>query len=137
MFVDAHSWLSWIIIVILECTKVQQNLRSISCRKSSCDLFVLLETRIREQSMWCKSEVSLNKYGHHHISTNCFVFVREILPLLKNTIQRLGYQQLNREKKNLCFLHLVDREKKWQQGFAPKITRRQNLIDQSRTWKPG
>ena len=39
-----------------------------------------------------QSEVSLNKYGHHHILTNYFILVREILPLLKNTTQRLGYQ---------------------------------------------
>ena len=49
---------------------------------------------IREQSMWCKSEVSdwVNKYGYHHNSTNCCIHAREILPLLKKIIQRLGYQ---------------------------------------------
>ena len=98
------------IIVTLECTlrstaKLSINFLRISAlhEEITCPVW---SSRIWEQSMWCKSEVSLNKYGHHHISTNCFILVWETLPLLKNTIQQLGYQQ----RKKLYFLHLTDRE---------------------------
>ena len=93
-FKTAVSHIMLWIIVILECTKSTTKPSIDFLRISALHEWIALPvwaSRIREQIMWCKSEVSLNKYGHH-ISTNCFILVREILPLLKNIIQRLGCQ---------------------------------------------
>ena len=86
------------IIVTLECTKSTTKPSINILRISALITWPVWASWIREQSMWCKSEVSLNKYGHHHISTNCFILVREILPLLKNTIQRFVDRKENDNK---------------------------------------
>ena len=118
--------MSWI-IVILECTKSTKNplinFLHISVLHEEIT-WPVWASRIREQSMWCKSEV-LNKYGQNHISINCFIHVREILPLPKNTIFTMIEVLL--KKKNSLLSPLGWLRRIWQ-GFAPKVIRRQKWL---------
>ena len=117
------------IIVILECTK--------STTKPSIYVFCISTlhkeikwpvwaSRIREQSMWCTSEVLLNRYMVIIIFQQTVLFLSEKL----FHYWKIQYSDwdINKEKNSLLST-LGWSWRKWQQGFAPKITRRQNLID--------
>ena len=131
------------IIVILECTKSTTKpsinfLRIRALHKEIKWPVHVWASRIRKQSMWCKSEVSLNKYMFIIIVRQTVLFLSEkFFHYWKVQYSDWG---INREKKYSCLLHLVDCEENDNKPLHQRSRGVQTWSidhDQRRTWKRG